>query len=65
MHTRRGFFGGMVASVGGIALLGCVDQPDQPDWSGIVAPEPVAVRPGVSYANVLPTRVPAVRLATH
>ncbi len=64
-HTRRGFFGGMVAGIGGIALVGCIDQPDQPEWAGIVAPEPVDVRSGVSYANVLPARVPSVRLAAH
>ncbi len=60
-QTRRGFFRGVFAGVGGIALVGCIDQADGTTWPGIVAPEPVELRPGVSYANVLPTRVAAVR----
>ena len=62
-QTRRGFFRGMFAGVGGVALVGCIDQADAPSWTGIVAPEPVELRPGVSYANVLPAQVPAVRQA--
>jgi hypothetical protein len=59
MQTRRGFFGGMLTGVGAVALVGCIDQPA---WSGIVAPEEVALAPGMRYANILPTRVPSVRL---
>ncbi len=64
-QTRRGFLGGMFTGVGvgAIALSGCVDQPGAPAWTGIVDPEPVAARAGLRYANVRPTRVPAVRQA--
>jgi hypothetical protein len=59
MQTRRGFFGGVFTGVGAIALVGCIDQET---WTGIVAPEEVALAPGMRYANILPSRVPAVRL---
>ncbi len=62
-QTRRGFLGGMFTGVGAIGLVGCVDQPDAPTWTGIVDPEPVAAPAGLRYANVLPTQVPAVRQA--
>ncbi len=62
-QTRRGFFRGVFAGVGGIAVVGCIDQAHGQSWAGIVAPEPVELRPGVSYANVRPARVPAVRQA--
>jgi hypothetical protein len=63
MQTRRGFFGGMVTTFGAFALIGCVDEAT-PDWTGIVAPEPVALQPGMQYANVMPTHVPSVRLVS-
>jgi hypothetical protein len=61
MQTRRGFFGGVIATVGASALAACVDNDE---WSGIVAPEPAALRPGMRYANILPRSVPVVRRAS-
>ncbi len=61
-QTRRGFLGGVFTGVGAVALVGCVDQQGTATWTGIVAPEAVAARPGLRYANILPSRVPSVRL---
>jgi len=71
--TRRGFLGAIFLAGGAASLLsacGPLDAPPQPDVSTLPAytpqaivapPEIVPLRPGVSYANVRPTRVPDVR----
>jgi hypothetical protein len=64
---RRGFLQALLISASGAALAACSAPatPDGHEWLGPVQAEsaPARVQPGLRYANVLPRRVPAVRLA--
>lgn len=72
-ETRRGFFGVFLFAAGGtaaVALTACTTAVggggagSEPYQVGVVEPaEVVALRPGVTYQNVAPKSVPAVRRA--
>ncbi len=72
--SRRGFLNGVLIALGGaaaamspLALVGCAGEtggsaPELGDPSlQTMAIERVPLKPGMRYANVMPSRVPAVR----